>query len=831
MDVTDVVELRVHGVSGTPPEELLDRPLVRQVAGDTTAGFYRPRLESERRDTPVDDPDVPGAPLEGYAWGGLTSGAPSRALWLLLLPFTLVNVAPRMRPAGPDDSVRASRLVWSLWYVTRLLAIALTMTLALAFCGVGIDLLGWQCGSASTRCSNASPGWLFDPILRLAPGRQLAVGALVPLLVLGVLSLVSGRTINRYESVLPAVPSDAGDDSAAEVALDSPWMWRGEHLARRLRHLHLQGAVATVLAVASWPLDSWWRGVALMIAAAVVGLIAVLLAVPMVTRRARTERLGNLVIWGTWAALVATAAVTAALLLGDADLRIPSRYATDQDQRGLPGFGDTVLVLFAVDLILVLALAVVVLGLRRRTVRPSPRPGLWGVGTVALAALGVLLAAVFSSGVYLYVAAWLTTGSFKPSFVQIAHVADSFAVPEAIRDGALAYLVSTVIVAVMVAMILAWIGFTLARIRVDSPPMNGHEFGPDYPAKDPASPRGKRVLRTLWVARLADLGGSVIGIVLFPGAVLTVFITALLMTRSLGGPARPADLLTGKASTASSWWFPADGWRSARSLQGAGAYLVVLTLFALILIGAAAFRVRATRRSIGILWDLASFWPRAAHPLAAPCYAERTVPDLITRIRWYTDGPDSSATRGYPAGAVVLAGHSQGTVISAAVLRQLATADAARPDERPVLPHVAYLSFGCVLRRLYARYFPAYFGSPVLDEVAGSLNGSTGPLRWRNLWRHSDYLGGPIASGPSRSDEPATGPISAADRRLVDPTFDRPPGDTVDPAPSRHSDYPDDPIFQLEVSGLAAMLPGRPAEQRPEQSDQPPTAVGSTSPD
>jgi len=40
----NVVELRVHGVSGTPPEELLDRQLVRQVAGDKIAGFYRPRL-------------------------------------------------------------------------------------------------------------------------------------------------------------------------------------------------------------------------------------------------------------------------------------------------------------------------------------------------------------------------------------------------------------------------------------------------------------------------------------------------------------------------------------------------------------------------------------------------------------------------------------------------------------------------------------------------------------------------------------------------------------------------------------------------------------------
>jgi hypothetical protein len=47
-----VVELRVHGVSGTPPGELLDRPLVRQVAGDGITGFYRPRLAAEALDEP-----------------------------------------------------------------------------------------------------------------------------------------------------------------------------------------------------------------------------------------------------------------------------------------------------------------------------------------------------------------------------------------------------------------------------------------------------------------------------------------------------------------------------------------------------------------------------------------------------------------------------------------------------------------------------------------------------------------------------------------------------------------------------------------------------------
>jgi hypothetical protein len=44
----DVVELKVHGVSGTPAEKLLDYPpeLIDCVYGDQNAGFYRRRAGS-----------------------------------------------------------------------------------------------------------------------------------------------------------------------------------------------------------------------------------------------------------------------------------------------------------------------------------------------------------------------------------------------------------------------------------------------------------------------------------------------------------------------------------------------------------------------------------------------------------------------------------------------------------------------------------------------------------------------------------------------------------------------------------------------------------------
>src|SRR6476646_3670689 len=71
-----VVELRVHGVSGSPPEALLGGPaefIVRK-AGDKDAGFYRRQPWIDE----VADPTLPANQwrrlMEAYSWGALTSG-------------------------------------------------------------------------------------------------------------------------------------------------------------------------------------------------------------------------------------------------------------------------------------------------------------------------------------------------------------------------------------------------------------------------------------------------------------------------------------------------------------------------------------------------------------------------------------------------------------------------------------------------------------------------------------------------------------------------------------------------------------------------------------
>src|SRR5215475_8152546 len=96
------IELRVHGVSGSAIETVLDRPWNGRVAGDGDSGFYRPRPEIGGTTGPG------GATIEGYRWGSLTSGAAARALWLLLLPFMFANVALWLRPPDEQSGSAAS---------------------------------------------------------------------------------------------------------------------------------------------------------------------------------------------------------------------------------------------------------------------------------------------------------------------------------------------------------------------------------------------------------------------------------------------------------------------------------------------------------------------------------------------------------------------------------------------------------------------------------------------------------------------------------------------------------------------------------------------------
>jgi hypothetical protein len=118
----------------------------------------------------------------------------------------------------------------------------------------------------------------------------------------------------------------------------------------------------------------------------------------------------------------------------------------------------------------------------------------------------------------------------------------------------------------------------------------------------------------------------------------------------------------------------------------------------------------------------------------------------------------------------VIAAHSQGTIIGAAAL--LLNAVPGQPDSEsdgqeeatPVLSEpVALLTFGCPLRRLYARNFPAYFGFETLTTIRDQAS-----TRWIDLWALTDPIGGRVFDEDRQPPSPGATPPGVVDRRLID---------------------------------------------------------------
>ncbi|TFB86999.1 hypothetical protein E3O44_07525 [Cryobacterium algoricola] len=173
---------------------------------------------------------------------------------------------------------------------------------------------------------------------------------------------------------------------------------------------------------------------------------------------------------------------------------------------------------------------------------------------------------------------------------------------------------------------------------------------------------------------------------------------------------------------------------------------------------------RATR-PLAIVWDLACFLPRAGHPLGAPCYTERAVPEVCRRVLWWLDGrADGTPPR---QREVVLAAHSMGTVVAIAALFSLA----AHPDWSARRDRVSLLSFGVQVRPYFGRFFPEILGPDVLGTLPCQrprlwsadpwlADARATPLppepaspaaalpvrRWISLWRATDPLGFPAWS-------------------------------------------------------------------------------------
>lgn len=284
-----VLELRVHGVSWTPPHSMLglehacDVHRLGKGDRDTLTGFYRAKNAED-----TSGPELPDdAEREAYSWGALTSSASGllgwlhRALWLTLLPFAMVNVAMWSRPGLNKPTLK--RTVAAI--LVRTAGLFLTALLVATACGIGIDLVAWQCFRDGIPVCPVLPGFMnflasdaFND-----PGRRLAVGQALPLLVLVGFWWLSRTTIKRYEAYpLPAAGTSAGDGPAptSGVVMSHRTMWDGEKRTSSLSYLHLALGVVLVVWFTAWPMARLGqRGYWFVLTVAVAALLAVFVLV------------------------------------------------------------------------------------------------------------------------------------------------------------------------------------------------------------------------------------------------------------------------------------------------------------------------------------------------------------------------------------------------------------------------------------------------------------------------------------------------------------------------------------------------------------------------
>ncbi|QHA09455.1 hypothetical protein GQF42_06835 [Streptomyces broussonetiae] len=754
------MELLVHGVGGTTPEKMLGDPRTVRITGDDTAAVFRRAADAEPAKAPRSEPVQ-----EAYVWCNLTSGDSSRALWLLLLPFMVVNLAHWMRPAAAGRP----RVIRLYGLLVRLTALTLTILLVAAACEVALDLVAWQCAGVhdcarrhswltfSAAAPGVGGGWWS------LPGRRLALAALVPAALVVLLWYLSRRTWSAYESHRP-MDREPEPETDAD-ALARPGFWYGRRIVARLRAAHTAAGLLTVAAAVATPAArfdhrpggpaalnvlSWLLTAALLASAAV--------AVGVVCRRGRSEnlldqRLDRHLVrrlpLGALGLLLLTALYTG--------WSRPGWHSTGR-LPGDPAFG----ALMLAQGLLVIALAVVARDLHRRD--PDRRAGMRGLGGPAVALLACALGGVMSGGVAQRVAGWLDGTGTLPAGPPVL----------------LTWQASTIPPVLAVLLLLAVrLGTGTARLARAERARIRHE----HPGEPEDAGRTRTIAHVRAMATLTDRAPLVV-------AVLTA------TTFLLGAAALAGAIATGKTPDAAADRSYDVLQAVAETSQALGSWLVGFGFLLFVTWGRRAYKDAAARRTIGILWDVGTFWPRAAHPFAPPCYAERAVPDLTWRMATWT------ARTG---GRLVLSGHSQGSVLAAAAAWQLAPATRKR---------IALLTYGCPLERLYGRWFPAHFGPPALASLHRDV------ACWGNLYRRTDPIGGPVRIPDDTAPEVDHTP-------LQDPlAYGRTPDHPL-PAPILgHSDYQADPAFAEErlrlLSRLRPELPGQrpvPAEPAEHRAD------------
>lgn len=883
-------------MGGESASSLLDDPHPLLVAGDEISGFHVPGTAETAADADSRRIllDIPERNREALSWGGNTSGSWKNALWILLLPFALVNVAGYMHKPGGRPS---SRMRW--------LSLTLTLSVVALAAATAYELMAAQCGSSGLCVERVS--WLAPFAWQLQgqdvffgyPTRRLGLVTLAPLGILALLWFAGRYAYKDLESYLDRRLQGDGRGKG----LTSRSFWNGYETSFRARMIHLAAgrtliggglawaiigyapdhplqapaggivyAAALVLGgcaaacvlpavyrnrpdgslwlmlgllqIASWALlgaalglsaawsagyvPVWWAGAGGLFGLAVV---QVVLAARRVGRSlaAGAGRLDEPAQAPKRSSLPFTLAPLVAGLLAGVALvppgPLPAQFALGSTPMFERLFAAPYQVAWAVGAVQFAMLILLLFGRFappqaqrpdrcRQPVGPHWRPGdlarapLYGRGGAAFGVLAVFMILAVGAGVHRGVANLVAldpAARLLPEFAEylepgvpavavnsVPGVGLAGEGPELIQ-ATIPWWYETaahVLVLLILGLILSAALFvrklklepTEAQLEEVRDHVLGTSAGPDVLSEPDDRNRLIRVFRSwAWTRELARADKRLFWTTLVV-AVLGLYL--LLLQAPLG--IERVDAIRMRAPGL----FPAGltgqhlGFMAAFSLWLVG----MLPLVAILGLRAAAQKEQ-WRRQIGRAWDVLMFWPRSVQPFAPPCYAERVVPQL----RLHIDTLHRQGRR------VVLAGHSQGSVIAAAaaVIGPLPEVEAilAPPPTSP-FRRVDLVVYGSPIALLYERYFPAYFGREFFAAAREETFG------WHHIFARSDVFAFPFWDGrpsdpgdscplceqPDESVLRTPGP--AADCIVLDPElWEWPSGEPPRPPIRGHSSY------------------------------------------
>ena len=771
-----VTELRMHGVGGSPPGAILGDLAPEQASGDRIAGFYR---SGDHRASPADYTAGRDADrhVECYSWGGLTSRSKVRVLWLALLPFLFGNLAGWMCSARTRESAwrfRLHRLAYGLG------ALALTVNAALVAVMISADVLAYQtarAGLAGHQWWLAPLGWHF---IAGHPARQVTFGVLVVVLfVLALTWLASGTW--RYEAVRPPYKVTAGrkDESRTVTAAALPdgladdEFWDGESSVRLVSWLHVGvagGFVAIVLGITAKALTASPHFIALAWIAIGLGGATAATAVayicwdavstPPVRSLSRSPQAGSGLsdTLRGWLRFLPVPAAAALLLAGVFAWLQPGGSGRAAE---LPGMATVIRwTALAIAVAVAVALISMLLGLpgRQETLTGGP----WVTLMLGFAALNIVLL-----GADIWVA-HLVGPVTSNAAAAVSRPQGKIYLPYVITSG-VPLLVWAAVLAVLAFGLTQGVRWLRQR-RL--PEQVARQYQDDamaftdplteprnvwyWSGLDPGQSKGweQKIARAQFVGRAPHDATWLLW-----GTILAQLVTALCVWQLR---VQPPVLI--------------------RNIGIAIAGLALPTVMAFLY---SAWNDPAKRRTIGVLWDVGTFWPRSYHPLSPPCYTERAIPELQRRMWWLHDN----------GGQVVLVAHSQGAMLATAALVQ--------PGCRPEYDHPALITFGSPVCKLYSWGFPAYVDrkllEPLVPEGTALLND------WRNFYYPTDPIGGSVAPDLSAA---GSDPVN---QEFLDPAecyyvYGQPP-----PAPQGHSGYWADPRVWERINAVAAAAQAIPA--------------------